>query len=565
MVARWALLLGLGLLLSLSGAGVATVPALLAAGGLWNLLLSARGLRGRMWPRQAALEVAGDAVLAAALFYFSRTLLGPLAWAGLLPVASAALGFGLGGGLAAALGTTALFAALALIDVPMAEIPFSLALPAFLFLLAGSLLGILGRQWQAGARLRSDLAATEIAEREQRERARTRAVYQAGRALNSSLVFDQVLESALDLGCNALAEPHEGVTRAAGGVLLFGEGGLRLAAARRLPASDLGRVLPGQQGALGALLQDGEARRAQPRQDEEFQLLAGLQNAQSLYALPLRAGVDLFGVMFFAHPEAEFFNEQRGELIEVIANQVVVALQNAQLYETLTEEKERITHIQEQTLAQLARSLHDGPSQNMAAMAMRVNLARRLLAKDPAAAGEELHRIEELSRQTAKEMRHLLFTLQPQTLADGGLAAALDDLAAHTGEIYEVKAQVQVEAEAAARLGRSQQTALFDIAVEALANAQQHARAAHILVRLALEAADVVLLEVRDDGTGFTADLEQHRREREGALGLSILRERAELLHARLRLDSEAGSGTRLRVWVPLNERAAERLRQGEP
>jgi signal transduction histidine kinase len=84
-------------------------------------------------------------------------------------------------------------------------------------------------------------------------------------------------------------------------------------------------------------------------------------------------------------------------------------------------------------------------------------------------------------------------------------------------------------------------------------------------MRLALEAADVVLLEVRDDGTGFTADLEQHRREREGALGLSILRERAELLHARLRLDSEAGSGTRLRVWVPLNERAAERLRQGEP
>ena len=56
------------------------------------------------------------------------------------------------------------------------------------------------------------------------------------------------------------------------------------------------------------------------------------------------------------------------------------------------------------------------PTQSVSAIAMRVNMAQRILQKDPKAAGEELARIEDLARRTTKEIRHMLFTLRPLVL-----------------------------------------------------------------------------------------------------------------------------------------------------
>jgi signal transduction histidine kinase len=562
---RWTALLGLGLLLASLGASVITLPVLLGLGGLWNLLLSINWLRGKVSHRQEILALASDFLLAVALFYFSRTLLGPLVWAGLLPVASAAWAFGLGGGLGAALGLTVGFAALSAIDFPLAEIPMQMLTPAIIFVAAGVAFGFVGRQVQLRLKQGADLAGGLREESEHRQRERTQLLYQVTSALNSSLVFDQVLESALDLAINALTEPDESVSHAVGGILLFGEGGLRLAAGRRLAAKDIGRVLPGKEGALATLVRDGETLTlAQPSQDPEFSHISGLQNCQSLYCTPLRFGLDLFGILFFGHPQADFFNTERAELLEVIARQVMVALQNAQLYETLNEEKERIVHIQEQARKQLARNLHDGPTQSVAAIAMRVNLARRMLAKDPAAASDELYKLEDLARRTTKEIRHMLFTLRPQALESSGLVAALGDLAHQVEESYEQKIQVEAEPDAVARMDLGRQGVLFYIAAEAVSNARRHAQAKNITVRLSKPERDVVMLQVDDDGAGFTAQEERAKRDNEGALGLDTLRERVELINGVMRLDSQAGRGTQLRVWAPLNEQAAERLRQGK-
>lgn len=565
LLSRWVLLLGLAALIGTDGAGIATIPLLLAAGGLWNLFLSVRWLQGDAWRRQGAIEVAADFVLATALFYFSRTLLGPLAWAGLLPVASAAWAFGLGGGLTAAFIAALSFAALTTIDVALNAIPFGILLPALSFLFTGSLLGFAGRQVLQRSKQTADLDQSKQAESERRERERIKAIYEVTGTLNSSLVFDRVLELALDLGINSLSDAHESVSRAVGGILLFGEGGLRLAAGRRLAANDIGRVLPAQAGALQELLQSVDARVvAEPSKDAELSHISGLQNSKSLYAMPLVLNMDLFGVLFFAHPEADFFTKERCEIVNVVARQVMVALQNAQLYEALNEEKERIVLIQQQARNQLARNLHDGPTQSVAAIAMRVNLARRLLAKDANAAGEELYRLEDLARRTTKEMRHMLFTLRPQALETSGLASALQDFASQVQDSFEQPVRVQVEPDSLARLDLGRQGVLFYVAAEAITNARKHAGAKEISVKLGKSEHDVVFLEVRDDGQGFTAQEEQEKHATDGAVGLETLRERVELINGVMRLDSVKGRGTQLRVWVPLNEQAADRLRRGE-
>lgn len=562
---RWVALLAVALLLAEGGASVITLPALVGAGGVWNLILSANWLRGRSSRRQ---EIFGDLVdfaLAAALFYFSRTLLGPLVWAGLLPIISAAWVFGLPGGVAAALTTILGFAGMSVIDVPLTDVPARMLNPAGIFLAAGVVFGFVARQIQLRLKQSGDLESSRQSETERRERERIKALYEVTTTLNSSLVFDQVLELALDLCINSLTEANETVSRAVGGILLVGEGGLRLAAGRRLAAKDIGRVLPGEQGALAELLQNGEALTlAQPGKDAEFSHVAGLQNSQSLYCTSLRFGMDLFGVMFFGHPGEGFFTTDRCELIDVVARQVMLALQNAQLYEALNEEKERIALIEQQARNQLARNLHDGPTQSVAAIAMRVNLARRLLAKDPAAAGEELYKLEDLARRTTKEIRHMLFTLRPQALENSGIVAALKDLANQVEESYEQKILVEADAESVARMDLGRQGVLFYIAAEAIANARKHAQAKTITVRLSKPERDVILLEIEDDGQGFTAQEQQAKRASDGAVGLETLHERVELINGVMRIDSQQGRGTHVRVWAPLNEQAGERLRRSK-
>lgn len=559
---RWMGLLAIGLLLAAKGEAVPTLLALLAIGGVYNFVFSINALHGAGSRRQLLIGVGLDVLLALGLFYISRTLLGPLAWVGLMPVVSAAWALGLVGGAGVAVGISILFAALSVVDVSLEQIPTLLIIPATVFLVVGVGLALVLRQFQMLIKPRADLHG------EQTERIQgvpSKDFYEIAATLNSSLVVDQVLESALGLGVDSLLEPHETVSRAVGGILLFVEGGLRIAAGRHLPAKDFERVLPGQQGALAELQQVGEpVLQRQPSVDPEFSLVSGLLNCASLYCTPLRAGSDLFGVFFVGHPDANFFTDQRRESIDQVTRQVMVALQNAQLYEALREEKDRIVRIDEQARNQLARHLHDGPSQSIAAIAMRTNLARRLLPKDPAAAGDELHKLEELARRTTKEMRRTLFTLRPQSLETAGLLAALNDLINQIEADEQKKIHVEAEAHVTDQVDTEKQNVLFYIISEALDNALKHAQANGISLRLTKSQRDVVFVEIEDDGQGFTPQEEQIKRVSSGALGLETLRERVKSINGAIYLESLPGRGTHLRVWVPLNEAAAEQLRLGK-
>lgn len=561
---RWVILLGLALLLAANNLFSATLAGLLGLAALSNIAFSFL-LSHRSSARLRILSLLADLLLAFALFYVSRTLLGPMVWAGLLPIVAAAWSLRFFPNLLISIGVTLGFGLLAAIDVPFAEIPTRMAFPALIFVLTSLILGFIAQQLKLSQKQGSDIEFGQQEEAGRLERERIKAIYEVTAILNSSLVFDQVLELALDLGINALTQPNEPVSHAVGGILLFHEGGLRLAAARRLAAADLGRILPARNSALADMLKDGEPRLVgHPERDPEFSLIAGLQNCKSLYCTPLRFGLDLFGAMFLAHPQENFFTQDRRDLVDVVARQVMSALQNAQLYEELNQEKERMAAIQEQTRKQLARNLHDGPTQSVAAIAMRVNLARRLLSKDATAAGEELYKLEDLARRTTKEIRHMLFTLRPQSLETSGIVAALKDLAQQTEETYEQKVEVDADPEAVQRMDLGRQGVLFYIAVEAISNARRHAQARTIRVKLSKGERDIALLEVQDDGVGFTQQQADAKKQTDGSLGLDTLRERVALINGIMRMDSSPGKGTKLTVLAPLNEQAAERLRRGE-
>jgi signal transduction histidine kinase len=237
-----------------------------------------------------------------------------------------------------------------------------------------------------------------------------------------------------------------------------------------------------------------------------------------------------------------------------LCNQGVVALQNARLYQSLMEEKERIVAVEEDARKKLARDLHDGPTQSIAAIAMRTNYVRALLKEDPKEVPDELARIEELARRTTKEIRHMLFTLRPLILETQGLCPALEQYIAKRAETDRLPIHMEAPPSIDQLLDKDQQGIVFYITEEAISNARKHARANNLWVRLRVEGNQFVV-EVEDDGVGFDVSVLEEGYEERGSLGMLNMRERAELVGGSLSVRSAPGQGTRVTLSVPLKEK----------
>ena len=277
--------------------------------------------------------------------------------------------------------------------------------------------------------------------------------------------------------------------------------------------------------------------------------------------IPLAAGLEAYGAFLFGHPEKDYFNQDRRELLDAVGHQAMVALQNAQLYRDLEQEKERITEIQEEARKKLARDLHDGPTQSIAAIAMRINFARRLMERDDKAASDELYKVENLARRTTKEIRHMLFTLRPLILESQGLVAALNQLAEKMRETHAQNVIIESQPGSIEQLEIGKQGVVFYIVEEAVNNARKHAEARHVWVRLKSKD-ELFFLEIQDDGVGFNVGAVDAHYEQRGSLGMVNMRERTELINGMLRIESTEGVGTRILVAVPLTEESAERLQR---
>ena len=564
---RWLMLGALPVVAGLTdrlGWALVVVLILWAAFSMAIGLLAASGQRA-VWHGWVVAGI--DVVFALAAIGASGLLASPLWWSLLIGVVQAGLAYGM----VAALSLTALgviaSAALVLATVPReAEVLVPLGLYSGGLMLAGASLGWLTEQTRDAVPKGSipeprHEAPLRIGDHEQ-----VRTVFQLASELNATLNYERVLEMALDLSAKALAEEGPEDEHLVSALLVFTDQELRVASARRLTHSDLRVTLPGEEGAIGQSLHSGDSSLLhEPARDPELTRLVALHNCREALVIPLVVGLEAYGILLFGHPKPDYFTAERAELLEAIGHQAMVALQNARLYRDLEQEKERITEIQEDARRKLARDLHDGPTQSIAAIAMRVNFARRLMERDAKAASDELFKVEDLARRTTKEIRHMLFTLRPLILESQGLVAALNQLAEKVRETHGQNVMVEAQPGAAEQLELGKQGVVFYIAEEAINNARKHAEARHIWVRLRMRE-EFFVLEVEDDGVGFNVGAVDTNYEQRGSLGMVNMRERAELVSGMLRIDSSEGIGTRITVYVPLSEESAERLqRTGMP
>jgi len=398
---------------------------------------------------------------------------------------------------------------------------------------------------------------------------RLQEIYKLLTTLTSTLNYQRVLDKALDLSMRALSSSDDPADRLVSAVLLFKqeeglEPLLHIAASRRLTRSDLRDTFPANQGILKNTIDEGAALTTQNiAQDPELGCIYAFQTCGSAYCFPLRHGLDTYGVLLYAHPDPAFFTIERREVLDIICNQAMIAIQNARLYDDLAQEKERMMEIQEEARKKLARDLHDGPTQSVAAIAMRINFARRLIERDATAASEELYKIEDLARRTKKEIRHMLFTLRPLVLESQGLSAALASMAEKMKETFEQNVVLDIDKTIETDLEMGKQGVIFAIIEEAVNNARKYAQAEHIWVRLKIIRQDIAVLEIQDDGAGFDVGLVDASYENRGSLGMVNMRERAELVNGIINIESAIDEGALIQVVIPLTEEATEQLHRG--
>jgi signal transduction histidine kinase len=425
-------------------------------------------------------------------------------------------------------------------------------------LVIGVLVGYIWAQKNDLLRIRSPETVTHTTPE------RLRAIYNLTVSLINTLNYERVLDIALDMSTTAFAEQGAPQNQLVSAVLLFDEDKLVVQTARRFTTADTRHTFPGMEGAISKAIQRGEpALVMNPSTDPEMERVVALRACNAAYLIPLRSGLDVYGILLFAHPERAFFDADNREILDIIAAQAISAMENARLYNELEQEKERMAEAQEEARRKLARDLHDGPTQSVSAIAMRVNFARRLMERDVVEAGEELYKIEDLARKTTKEIRHMLFTLRPLVLESQGLQAALEAMAEKVNETYNQNVIVEIDENTVEVLDIAKLGVIFYIVEEAVNNARKHARAEHIWIRLSSVSTEVGLLEIEDDGAGFDVNSVNMFYDSRGSLGLFTLKERAELISGVIQIESLPGKGTRILVYVPFSEAGIERLRQG--
>ena len=201
-----------------------------------------------------------------------------------------------------------------------------------------------------------------------------------------------------------------------------------------------------------------------------------------------------------------------------------------------------LVHAEEDERKRIAGDIHDDPMQKIVATNMRLQLLRRQLS-DPAHL-EVLDKLLSTVRGSITSLRHLIFELRPHVLDQDGLAPALRDYLESLDADFEFSLEQQLQEEPGSEL----RVLLYRVAQEALTNIRKHAHARRVNVLLA-EQDGGFLVRITDDGVGFTAPgtLQSAR----GHLGLSAMRERAEMAGGWCRLLSLPGAGTTVEIWVP--------------
>ncbi len=195
-----------------------------------------------------------------------------------------------------------------------------------------------------------------------------------------------------------------------------------------------------------------------------------------------------------------------------------------------------VIEISDRERQRIGEALHDVISSGLTHVVMRTDtLAHRLKEEGTAVTADDLEGISSEVKEAADQIRSLSHALIPRALRQDHLATALADLADEEEDFSDVECVFVGDEGETRPEDETDAMNLYRIAHEAVANAREHADPSRIQLGLREEDANLVL-SIRDDGRGWDGETPE-----EEGLGLHLMRYRANLIGATLRLTSDDG------------------------
>ena len=267
-----------------------------------------------------------------------------------------------------------------------------------------------------------------------------------------------------------------------------------------------------------------------------------LSGARAVLALPMVSENEVIGVIVLADSSRDAFDLRELPLLGLLANQVTLAVRNARAYLY----SEELAIFDERN--RIAREIHDGIAQSLAFTAMKLDLAERILERDPERVRSELVSAKTTLREQIKEVRRSIFALRPLNLERLGFLETMRQYVKDFGEQNSVKSTLEIIGDP--KLSPTNEAVMFRILQEALNNIAKHSRAKQVNVNLKATSSGTAL-SVNDDGVGFDPAKLTGIVSSVGGLGLQQMRERVEARGGRFEYVSSLGAGTKVSASLP--------------
>jgi len=253
---------------------------------------------------------------------------------------------------------------------------------------------------------------------------------------------------------------------------------------------------------------------------------------------PIMVGGTLWGAMTALSPHDGPLPQGAEARMAEFTDLVATAIANAQARADLLASRARIVTAADDARRRIGRNLHDGIQQRLVALALRIRAFQEVAPHDASEVREELGALDTKLTETVQELRDVCHGIHPGGLSHG-LMPALKALS-HRSEL-----PMELDLHVDDKLPPSVAAAAYFVVAEALSNAAKHAHPS--VVRLDGEVREGRLrLQVGDDGVGGADPCR--------GSGLTGLIDRVEALGGTLTIESAAGTGTTLRVQLPLAE-----------
>ncbi len=276
----------------------------------------------------------------------------------------------------------------------------------------------------------------------------------------------------------------------------------------------------------------------------------GGENFNYLISVPmLRPGQRVVGVLNVHWKVAPNDPDSIARELQYVANLFAANVELAALVEMLARREKQLEKFASETIdaqelerKRISRDIHDGLGQLLHSSLYHLDAA--MYPDNIAECRVEIAMAKDLVASSINEVKRTITRLRPGILDDLGLIAGLSSLAT---SIKNPEVSVELPSGAQLELPSAVEITIYRIVQEALANTQKHSGADWASLKVWIDADDALTLHavVTDDGNGIVTDSS-------GGFGLSGMKERAELIGARLDIYSRHNHGTRVHLRVPL-------------